>query len=125
MNTTLIRKWADALDSHRYVQGYGFYFGSTKVRACALGVLLIELHEDPDDSLVLCTTATGRYSGTWADGERRSIASALSMRDIPRDITGDVVEMNDIDRMSFAEIAQWLRVKASQADAATETGLPS
>lgn len=115
MNKERMELWLAALESNEYPQCYGkllTFEGSTR-KLCAIGVGIavfcrengIPLPSDANDTFRLLV-----FENNWAD-------RAAAWYEVPRldleilhdgELT-DVIDMNDSLRVSFADIAQWIR----------------
>lgn len=103
MNKKLKPKWLKALRSGKYKQGTA-YLRSTNDRYCCLGVLLdvagVEWRGGGGD---IC------YASGFGRGSRTGL-SAYRMRQfgLSSNEVNALMSMNDIDRKSFEQIAQYI-----------------
>lgn len=117
MNPALKTKWLKALRSGKYAQGLGALkkeLGDGAFNYCCLGVLgdVMETEglcrsrknaKDEDHSYQLVGT---KHPDSWHDcmpSQEMEDAAGLSL-----DVAGQLAEMNDSKRMSFAQIADWV-----------------
>lgn len=105
MDKELKQKWIDALRSGKYEQGTGSLEDNGKY--CCLGVLAVvgELAERRAHS------PSGRTHFYWGDGVFTSSTfpdSACLKVGLWNGVYGMLMHMNDSDKKSFAEIADWI-----------------
>lgn len=104
MNRELKAKWLVALRSGEYQQGRGQLWDKHTNKFCCLGVLA-KIAGVPDDNIQRCATLFGAKN------------SGLLGEDASSGILHRKLEvMNDDDRLSFSQIADWIEKNVPDDD---------
>lgn len=92
-------KWAEALESGKYKQGFGQLYDGTCF--CALGVLCVVQGEEFVEGHGARFTRTGYYRYALPEEYMRE---KLDLRN-----SCQIISMNDHERLTFPEIAAYIR----------------
>lgn len=114
MNTDLVSKWADELDSGNYTQIFGQFFGRAPEYCCAVGVLLTMFKDDPTRPFTIWGEASDPVYRLPTEWTATRVSRYLADRGIPFAIVGEIYGRNDAEHQSFSVIATVLRNRVAE-----------
>lgn len=125
MTKPFLTQWIEALESNRYVQHYGGLFGFSPMCACAAGVGMIELSEQGKLELGTVQCRGWRMRKIVLGGLEYALDTLELESGLTTNMVNRLMDLNDRERESFHNIAQYMRTWAAEMDEITSAGATS